>query len=326
MNLVFLGTPSFALPSLKGLALSNHQISAVVTQPDRPRGRSGHPLPPPVKELALESGLRVLQPDSVNEEPFLAELRGLAPDIIVVVAFGQRLSRAFIELPKICCINLHASLLPKYRGAAPINWAIIRGETQTGVTVLRVAEKMDSGDIIAQDFVGIDPEENAGGLEERLAHIGANLLTKVVDGFELSNVCFLPQRHDLATMAPKLKREDGLIKWAQPAQKVHNFIRGMNPRPGAYTSLPPGKRLLILRSKLATQGLANVGAGLKPAPTIVYKPGTILELSKEGILVAANPPEADTLWITHLQPEGGKAMTAAEYLRGHPLHEGEAFN
>src|SRR3989338_8910639 len=278
MNLIFLGTPSFALPSLKGLALSNHQISAVVTQPDRPRGRSGHPLPPPVKELALESGLRVLQPDSVNEEPFLAELRGLAPDIIVVVAFGQRLSRAFIELPKICCINLHASLLPKYRGAAPINWAIIRGET----------------------------------------HIGANLLTKVVDGFELSNVCFLPQRHDLATMAPKLKKEDGLIKWAQPAQKVHNSIRGMNPRPGAYTSLPTGRRLLILRSRLATEdvGVENI----QPLPA---KPGTIIKLSGEGLIVAAN---GGALWITHLQPEGGKAMTAAEYLRGHPLHEGEAFN
>ncbi|HHT9155739.1 MAG TPA: methionyl-tRNA formyltransferase, partial [Candidatus Tripitaka sp. YC43] len=286
-------------------------------------------LPPPVKELALESGLRVLQPDSVNEGPFLAELRGLAPDIIVVVAFGQRLSRAFIELPRICCINLHASLLPKYRGAAPVNWAIIRGETQTGVTVLRVAEKMDSGDIIAQDFVEIDPEENAGELEERLAIIGANLLTKVVDGFAHSNVYFLPQRHELATMAPKLKREDGMIKWAQPDQKVHNFIRGMNPRPGAYTSLPSGKRLLILRSRLATEDRPEGLSLQKP-----FEPGMILKLSEEGILVATNPPEpalseaegADALWITHLQPEGGKAMTTAEYLRGHPLHEGEVFN
>ncbi|HHT9153452.1 MAG TPA: methionyl-tRNA formyltransferase, partial [Candidatus Hypogeohydataceae bacterium YC40] len=147
MNLVFLGTPSFALPSLKSLAKSRHKISAVVTQPDRPRGRSGHPQPPPVKELALELGLKVTQPNNVNEESFLAELRTLVPDIIVVVAFGQKLSRAFIELPKICCINVHASLLPKYRGAAPINWAIINGETITGATVLKVAEKMDSGDI-----------------------------------------------------------------------------------------------------------------------------------------------------------------------------------
>ncbi|HHT9132321.1 MAG TPA: methionyl-tRNA formyltransferase [Candidatus Tripitaka californicus] len=315
MNLIFLGTPSFALPSLKGLAQSNHQISAVVTQPDRPRGRSGHPLPPPVKELALESGLRVLQPDSVNEESFLTELRGLAPDIIVVVAFGQRLSRDFIELPKICCINLHASLLPRYRGAAPINWAIIRGETRTGVTVLRVAEKMDSGDIIAQDFVEIDPEENAGELGERLAIIGANLLTKVVDGFEHSSVCFLPQRHELVTMAPKLKRGDGLIKWAQPAQKVHDFIRGMNPRPRAYTSLPSGKRLLILRSRLATEA--------EGSHATTDRSGTIMKLSEEGILVATYE---SALWITHLQPEGGKAMTAAEYLRGHPLHEGEVFN
>ncbi|MEK7241949.1 MAG: methionyl-tRNA formyltransferase, partial [Planctomycetota bacterium] len=183
---------------------------------------------------------------------------------------------------------------------------------------LRVAEKMDSGDIIAQDFVEIDPEENAGELGERLALIGDNLLTKVVDGFEHSSVCFLPQRHELATMAPKLKREDGLIKWAQPAQKVHDFIRGMNPRPGAYTSLPPGKRLLILRSRLADVGVEY----FQPLP----KPGAIIRLSEEGILVAANPPEAYALWITHLQPEGGKAMTAAEYLRGHPLHEGEVFN
>ena len=316
MNLVFLGTPSFALPSLRSLAQSHHQISAVVTQSDKPRGRIGHPLPPPVKELALELGLRILQPDSVNEEYFLTELGGLSPDIIVVVAFGQRLSRAFIELPKICCINLHASLLPKYRGAAPINWAIINGETITGVTVLRVAEKMDSGDILAQDFVEIDPEETAGELEERLAHLGAPLLLKVLEGFELSNVCFLPQRHELATKAPKLKREDGLIKWAQPAQRVHNFIRGMNPRPGAYTFLPSGKRLLVLRSRLTTEvGVENI----QPLPT---KPGTIIRLSEEGILVVSN---GNALWITHLQPEGGKAMTAAEYLRGHPLHEGEAL-
>jgi methionyl-tRNA formyltransferase len=317
MNLVFLGTPSFALPSLRGLIQSHHKISAVVTQPDRPRGRSGHPLPPPVKELALESGLRVLQPDSVNEESFLAELRALSPEIIVVVAFGQRLSRAFMDLPRTCCINLHASLLPKYRGAAPINWAIIRGETITGVTVLRVAEKMDSGDLLAQDFVEIDPEENAGELEERLARLGSLLLLKVLEGFEHSNVYFLPQRHELATLAPKLKKEDGLIKWAQPAQDVHNRIRGMNPRPGAYTSLPNGKRVLLLRSKLVTEDRPEGLSLQKP-----FKPGTIIKLSEEGILVAVN---GSALWLTHLQPEGGRPMTAGEYLRGHPLHEGEVF-
>jgi methionyl-tRNA formyltransferase len=307
MNLVFLGTPPFALPSLKSLAQSHHKISAVVTQPDRPRGRSGHPSPPPVKELALELGLRVLQPTSVNEEPFLRELKTIAPDIIVVVAFGQRLSRAFLESPRVCCINLHASLLPKYRGAAPINWAIINGETITGVTVLRVEEKMDSGDILAQDFLEIDPEENAGELEERLARLGAPLLLKVLEGFELSNICFLPQRHELATKAPKLKKEDGLINWEQPAPKVHDFIRGMNPRPGAYTFLSGEKRLLILRSRSATERSEA-------------RPGTIIKLSEEGILVAAN---GTALLITHLQPEGGKAMTAAEYLRGHPLQQGQ---
>lgn len=324
MNLVFLGTPSFALPSLRSLAQSHHKISAVTTQPDRPRGRHGHPLPSPVKELTLELGLRVLQPSNVNEESFLTELRALAPDLIVVVAFGQKLSRAFIEVPKICCINLHASLLPKYRGAAPVNWAIVRGETMTGVTVLKVAEKMDSGDVLAQDFVEIDPEETAGELEERLARLGALLLLKVLEGFELSSIYFLPQKHELATMAPKLKKEDGLINWAQPAQTVHNFIRGMNPRPGAYTYLPSGKRLLILRSKLVGAGLApaHAGAGFKPAPTEPVKPGTIIGLSEKGILVAAN---GSALLITHLQSEGSRAMTAAEYLRGHTLHQGETF-
>ncbi|MFN3467099.1 MAG: methionyl-tRNA formyltransferase [Candidatus Brocadiales bacterium] len=327
MNLIFLGTPSFALPSLKSLAQSHHKISAVVTQPDKPRGRIGHPLPPPVKELAQGLGLRVIQPGNVNEGAFLTELKGLNPDIIVVVAFGQRLSRAFVELPKICCINLHASLLPKYRGAAPINWAIINGETVTGVTVLRVAEKMDSGDILAmhqngtwlaQDFADIGPEETAGELEERLAFIGAPLLLKVLEGFEHSNVCFIPQRHELATQAPKLKREDGLIKWVQPAQRVHNFIRGMNPRPGAYTFLPSGKRLLVLHSRLVTENVRV--KNIQPLPA---KPGTIIRLSEEGILVAAN---GSAIWITHLQPEGGKVMTAAEYLRGHPLCVGETFS
>ncbi len=313
MNLVFLGTPSFAIPSLKALVQSHHKISAVVTQPDRPKGRSGQPQPPPVKELARQLGLRVIQSGNVNEESFLGELRGLAPDIIVVVAFGQRLSRAFIELPKICCINLHASLLPKYRGAAPVNWAIINGETVTGVTVLRVVEKMDAGDILAQDFVEIGPEETAGELEERLATLGAPLLLKVLEAFEHSSVCYLPQRHELATMAPKLKKEDGLIKWEQPAQKVYNFIRGMTPRPGAYTFLPTRKRLLILRSRVATTESRG-----KPAES-----GTVIGVSEEGILVAAN---GSALWITHLQPEGGKAMTAAEYLRGHPLRQGDRFS
>ncbi len=317
MNLVFLGTPSFALPSLKSLAGSHHQISAVVTQPDKPRGRSGHPQPPPIKELALKHELRVLQPASVNEESFLKELKDLNPDIIVVVAFGQKLSRAFLDIPKICCINLHASLLPKYRGAAPINWAIINGETLTGVTVLRVVEKMDSGDILAQELIEIDPEETAGELEERLASVGAILLLEVLEGFELASILFLPQRHELATMAPKLKKEDGLIKWTQPAQRIHNFVRGMNPRPGAYTFLPDGKRLLILQSKLVCEGL--------PGELSHPKPGTIIRISEEGILVATNDEQGGALLITLLKPEGGKVMTASEYLRGHPLRLGDTF-
>lgn len=317
MNIIFMGTPDFALPSLKRLAeTSRHNIVAVLTQPDRPRGRHlHHTCPPPVKELAETLGLRVVQRDDVNGPETVKELKDLAPELMVVVAFGQILSREFLEIPRIACINLHASLLPKYRGAAPIIQAILDGQTVTGVTAQRVVYELDAGDIIDNSEVAIRPDETAGELEARLSEVAGELLINVLDAYERSTVTYTPQRKDLVSYVHRVKREDALIDWGQSPEKVHNFIRGMNPRPGAFTFLPPqgdkpGKRLIVLRSRLER----------KSEPEEPVKPGTVLSTSEHGIQVAAG---AGSLWITQLQPEGGRKMMAQEYLRGHHLSGGE---
>ncbi len=317
MNIIFMGTPEFALPSLQRLAKdTSHNILAVVTQPDRPKGRHLHHMyPPPVKLLAKKLGLRVIQRDNVNEPSVLRELSNLGPDLIVVVAFGQLLSREFLEIPRIACINLHASLLPKYRGAAPIIWAIVNGEEITGVTAQRVVYEMDAGDIISQEVVKIGPDDTAGDLEPRLSEVAGNLLLRVLEAYEHSSVSYIPQQEELVSYAPRVRKADGLINWNQPPEKIHNFIRGMNPRPGAFSFISirdgrPTKRLIILRSRLETQKESHEAS----------TPGTILSASDQGIRVAA---AGGSLWITQLQQEGGRKMSAQEYLRGHQLHKGQ---
>jgi methionyl-tRNA formyltransferase len=329
MKIIFMGTPTFAVPSLRTLAGSHHNILAVVAQPDRPKGRHlHHPLPPPVKKLAQELGLRVIQTPNVNDPDIVRELRALAPDIIVVIAFGQRLSKEFLDIPGLACINLHASLLPKYRGAAPINWAIIKGEEVTGVTALKVIEKMDAGDIIAQESVEVMPEETAGELEDRLSKLAPGLLMRVLEAYELSSVHYQPQKEELVTQAPKLEKHHGIINWAQEAKRVHDFIRGMNPRPGAYSFLAssaPSERWMALSSEDShtKKRFTILQTQLRPGqPKRTERPGTILTVSQEGIEVAT---QEGSIWITLLQPEGGRIMTAAEYLRGHKLHPGECF-
>ena len=318
MNVVFMGTPDFALPSLRRLAETSHNIIAVITQPDRPKGRHlKHASPPPVKQLAEKLGLKVMQPENVNDPKTLRELRDMGPDLIVVVAFGQKLSQEFLEIPKIACINLHASLLPKYRGAAPIIWAVVNGEKTTGVTAQKVVYEMDAGDIILQEAVDIGPDDTAGDLEPRLSEAAGNLLIKVLDAYKQSTVSYSPQRKELVTYATRLKKQDGLINWNQPAEKIHDFIRGMNPKPGAFSFITDQdgmskKRLIILCSHLETQ----------KTPQEICKPGTVLNTSAHGVQVAT----ADgSLWITKLQPEGGRVMTAQEYLRGHQINKGDCF-
>src|SRR5574337_85614 len=281
MNVVFMGTPEFAVPSLRSLATSTHKVIAVVTQPDRPKGRSKIPCPSPVKEAAQELGLEVIQPININEEAVVKQLQCLSPDCIVVVAFGQFLSIPIINLPGYRCINIHASLLPKFRGAAPINWAIIQGETVTGVTAVVMTAKMDAGDIIAQKITPISSEETAGELEKRLSSMGAELLIETLNLVETGKAIYTKQDEKEVTFAPKLKKEIGLILWFQETQKIHNLIRGMTPSPGAYTYFLKNdskekKRIIILKTQI--HDVSKMKTSLNP--------GMIIDVAQCGIHVA----------------------------------------
>ena len=312
-----MGTPEFAVPSLRSLATSTHKIIAVVTQPDRPKGRSKVPCPSPVKEAARELGLEIMQPVNINEAAFVKQLQLLSPDCIVVVAFGQFLSTPIINLPGYRCINIHASLLPKLRGAAPINWAIIQGETTTGVTSVVMTAKMDAGDIIAQKTTPIFPGENAGELEKRLASMGAELLIDTLNRIETGSATYTKQNEKEVTFAPKLKKENGLIPWSQETQKIHNLIRGVTSSPGAYTyycvkNTEEKKRLIILKTQI--HEASNTKTSLNP--------GAVVEIAPCGIHVATLD---GFLCITRLQPEGKRAMDAQEYIRGYKMITHDVF-
>ena len=317
MNVVFMGTPEFAVPSLSSLATSTHKIIAVVTQPDRPKGRSKTPCPSPVKEKAQSLGLEIMQPVNVNDEAVLKHLQRLSPDCIVVVAFGQFLSGSLIRLPRYQCINIHASLLPKFRGAAPINWAIIRGETVTGVTAMVMTVKMDAGDIIAKKTTPLLQEENAGSLEGRLASLGAGLLLETLDQIESGSAVYTKQEEKDVTFAPKLKKEDGLIRWDQDAWKIHNLIRGITPAPGAFTyftkkGASEKKRIIINKTQVHGYPEANAN----------FPPGSVVEIAPCGIHIATMN---GFICITHLQPEGKRVMDAQEYVRGHKIAAHDMF-
>lgn len=309
MRLVFMGTPEFALPSLNALHQSGHAILAVVTQPDRPKGRGGHLAPPPAKVMAERFELPVLQPTKMKDPGFLDRLRALKPEMIVVVAFGRILPPEILDLPPRGCINVHASLLPNYRGAAPIQWAIINGEQETGVTTIRLDPGMDTGDILLHERVSILPEDTAGSLSVRLAERGADLLLRTLKGIESGDVVPMAQDHSAATMAPMLMKEAGEIDWAQPAVKIVNRIRGLSPWPGAYTFYQDERWRIwkaALRDKMEDK------ADGEP-------PGTILKTGREGISVATGE---DLLNILELQPENGRRMGVREFLAGHSVEQG----
>lgn len=308
LRIVFLGTPAFAVPTLQCLIDRREHIVAVVTQPDRPVGRGRRVAPCPVKELALKHGLLVLQPEKVNSPEFLAQVKSLAPDLAVVAAYGQIFSQQLLDIPTHGFINVHSSLLPVYRGPAPINWAIINGDTETGVTIMKVSLRMDEGDILLQEKVPILPEDDAESLHDRLAHLGARLVGQAIDLLRNNGWQPRPQDHSRATYAPMLKKEDGLIDWHKDALSIERKIRGMKPWPGTYT-LYEGKRLRIHCAK--------------PQPYEgSSEPGTILDVSPDGILVATG---RGALLITEVQLEGKKRMAAKEFLLGHALREGMRF-
>ncbi len=302
MRIVFMGTPDFAVPSLKSLHAAGHELLLVVTQPDRPAGRGRKLTPPPVKTAALGLGLELEQPESVNTDEFVERLRALAPDLFVVVAFGQILRQRLLDIPPHGSINVHGSLLPDYRGVAPINWAIVGGETETGVTTMYMARTVDTGAIIQRRSTPIGPEETAGELYERLSELGGELITETADLIARGEAPREEQGAPRVGYARKLTRADGTIDWTLPAHGVHDHIRGMTPWPGA-TTRSAGRMLLVMRSSVARSGEAR-------APSA---PGTIISLDK-GIEIAVGD---GSVLLTEVKPEGKRAMAAEEFVRGY---------
>ena len=305
MKLVFFGTPEFAVLPLQTLLSSNHEILAVVTQPDRQSGRGRHMKPSPVKLEAQKAGIRILQPQSVKDENFISELKSFNPSAIVLVAYGQILPAAIIDLPKRGCINIHASLLPSYRGAAPVNWAIINGEKKTGITIMLMDEGMDTGPVLLQDEIEIRESDTTGTLYLKLSEIGADLLISLLNDLEGGNVTPYAQTGEVS-YAPVLKKTDGLLNWSRSAKDICNFIRGMNPWPGAYSYIE-GERIKLLSAR----------------PTDDNGPeGVIKKISKDELIVSAGNGAVS---ILELQPSGKPAMPIRAFLQGRKLKEGRRF-
>ncbi len=303
MKIVFMGTPEFAVPSLRAIVGAGYGVAAVVTNPDEPKGRGLKVFPPPVKTAALESGLPVIQVGSLKDEGFVQKLREIAPDLMVVVAF-RILPKEVFTIPRLGTFNLHSSLLPKYRGAAPINWAIVRGERETGITTFFLDEKMDTGKMILQRRTEIGEDETAGELSARLSVIGADAVIESIKLIESGTVSVIDQDNSLATKAPKISKEDCLIDWGGRAKEVHDFIRGFSPDPGAYTFLN-GKMLKVFRTRL-THERTDLPAGT-------------LKAASGRILVACSEEFVE---ILELQMEGKKRLRAADFLRGARIEDG----
>ncbi len=298
MRLVFMGTPHFSVLPLRALAKAGHDIAGVVTRIDKRAGRGRAMAPPPVKIAALEMGLDVYQPKRVRDPEAVQNLLRLAPEVIVVAAYGQILQKEILTFPKYGCINIHASLLPLYRGAAPINWAIIRGETETGDTIMQMDEGMDTGAILLQETVPVDPKDTAGTLADKLSTLGAKLITAALPLIEAGEITPKQQDGSKATLAPLLKKEDGLINWTLSASEIHNRVRGLTPWPGAYTFLH-GTMVKILETEILR------GSG-EPGGIYWGAQGTLDVGTGNGLL-----------HIIRVQPAGKKPMDAADFLRGY---------
>jgi methionyl-tRNA formyltransferase len=308
MNIVFMGTPRFAVPSLEAIYNSSHKICAVVTAPDKPKGRGLKLAESEVKKSSLQNGLKLLQPGKLNDPEFINELKSTEPDLIAVVAFRILPTEVF-GLPKFGSVNLHASLLPKFRGAAPINWAIIRGEVQTGVTTFFLKEKVDTGNIIMQKAVTIENEDNAGTLHDKLMMLGAETLLATINLIELNdgNVTVSQQEETQSSTAPKIYKEDCRILWNVPAISVHNLIRGLSPYPTAYTIF--NNKILKIYNTLMT----DVESINNPGELIVIKNDMFVSCSDY------------MLKIEELQPEGKRRMTITEFLAGNRIKKGDKF-
>ena len=304
MRLVFLGTPAFAVPTLDRLVERGHQVLAAVTQPDRPKGRSRALAPPPVKEVALRLGVPVYQPERVKRSESVEYLRSLAPEAMVVVGYGQIIPQSIIDIPPLGILNVHASLLPKYRGAGPIQWAIVNGETVTGVTIMRIDAGLDTGPMLLKAETAIGADETAIELGRRLSVMGADTLIEALDSLAAGRAIPQPQDNAQATYAPMLKKEDGRIDWTRPAVRIHDQVRGMQPWPGAY-SIFRGAALHVWRARPI-----EAGAGHPPGALVRIKP----------LLVACG---VGALELIEVQMEGRKRMPAADFANGQRLVENE---
>ena len=303
MKILFMGTPAFAVPSLERLIEAGHTLCGVFTQPDKPKNRGMKLLPPPVKECAQAHGIPVYQPLKLRD-PAVGELIGqLAPQLIVVAAYGRILPDEILAAPPLGCINVHSSLLPKYRGAAPINWAVLNGEEETGVTIMHMAARLDAGDIISSAATPIDPDEPVTALHDRLAQMGARLLVETVAQIEAGTARRTPQDESQATLAPMLSRELSPMDFTRPARQLHNQVRGLIPWPAAVTQLGECRCKVFVTTVLDAKTSAA--------------PGAILAAGKQGIEVACGG--GTVLRIDELQPDGGKRMSAGDFLRGHPI-------
>lgn len=304
-----MGTPDFAVPALEALHSSGNEIVLVVTRPDKPKGRGRKVGPPPVKKTASRLGCAVLQPTSLRDEATQHILRETSPDFFIVVAYGQILTEKVLGIPRQACINLHASLLPKYRGPAPIHWAVINGETETGVTTMLMDKGLDTGDLLMTAREKISAADTAGSLHERLARLGADVLIRTLEAFAEGTIRRTPQDHSLATYAPLLKKTDGLIDWKKAAGQIEPFIRGMNPWPGAFTFWG-SHRLKIFRAEI-------------PAVTTSAPPGTVLEGFSDELRVATGD---GALSILELQGASGSRLPVDQFLRGCRIPAGDLFS
>ena len=305
MRLVFMGTPNFAAASLEALLRSEDSVVGIVTQPDRPKGRGQILTPSPVKLLAHRQQIPLLQPIKIKDPEFFHTLAGWKPDLIAVAAFGRILPPAILSLPPLGCINVHGSLLPKYRGAGPIQWAIINGEIETGITTMLMDEGMDTGAMLLQETIPIAPDDTAGTLSPRLAELGGRLLVETITRLKAGALVLRRQDSSRATLAPLLKKEDGAIDWALPATALANRIRGLSPWPGAFTTVG-GDRWTIWRA------LAFPGPLTKP-------PGSVVAITNEAIYVATGE---GILAVMELQPANSRRMAVSQYLAGHPIAVG----
>ncbi|MBQ2926921.1 MAG: methionyl-tRNA formyltransferase [Ruminiclostridium sp.] len=303
MKILFMGTPDFAVPSLQALIEAGHEIVGVFTQPDKPKNRGMKLQPPPVKVVAVDHDIPVFQPTKLRDGTALETIQGLAPDLIVVAAYGRILPQEILDYPKLGCINVHSSLLPKYRGSAPIHWAILNGDAESGVTIMNVVLELDAGDIISQAVTPIDPDETVENLHDRLADMGAKLLVDTVVAIENGTATRTPQQADLVTHAPMLSRALSPMDFTRPARELHNQVRGLIPWPAAVTELN-GTRCKIFSTSVL-------------AETTGKAPGAVIAADKKGLKIACGG--GTVLQINELQADGGKRLKAADYLRGHPI-------